>query len=85
MSKKKQVYDISFTNCAVANMKTETQRVAYMTVDKFLKQVLHRNLLRTPCLVLWDEVFFVSCNMLARMCKLQVYPDVQIIACGYPR
>ena len=56
VSKKKQVYVISCTNCAVANMRTETQRVAYMTVDRFLKQVLHRNLLRTPCLVLWDEI-----------------------------
>ena len=66
-------------------MKTESQRVAYVRVDRFLKQVLHRNLFKIPCLVLWDEVFFVSCNMLARMSKLQVYPDVQVIACGDPR
>ena len=75
----------SFTNRAVVNMKTETQRPACMTVNRFLKQVLHRNRLKTPCLVQWDEVFFVRVNMLARMGKLQAYRSEQIIACYDPR
>ncbi len=63
----------------------EDRRVRKMTVGRFLKRVLHQNLLRTPCLVIWDECFFVSCNMLARMSKVQIYDDVQIICCGDPR
>ena len=79
----RKVYVISFTNCAVATMRGGPAQ--YMTVDRFITRVLHRNLLVTPCLVLWDEVFFVSTNMLARTSKLQGHRDVQIVCCGDPR
>ena len=49
------------------------------------RRVLHRNLLKTPCLVLWSEVFYSSASLLARMSKLQIYPDVQIICEGDPQ
>ena len=79
----RQVYVLSFTNTAVANLRGLPART--MTLDRFIGRVLHRNLLVTPCLILWDEVFYASTNMLARMSKLQVHPDVQFVCLGDPR
>ena len=78
----KMCYVVSFTNAAVANLAGLPART--MTLDRFVTRVLHRDALVTPCLILWDEVFFASTNMLARFSKIQVYGDVQIVACGDP-
>ena len=53
------VWVISYTHCAVAQLRFAAPNVHFMTCDRFLKKVLHRQALRTPCCVVWDEVFFV--------------------------
>ena len=63
----------------------ESERLRYMTVGRFLSRVLHRNLLRTPCLVVWDECFFSSCSLIGKMSKVQCYDDVQMVCVGDPR
>ncbi len=59
VAEQKYVYVVSFTNSSVANLTEDIPNVRYLTCDRFIRRALHRNALRTPSMILWDEGFIV--------------------------